>query len=140
MNDETRAETFADQKKKNRKENLEVFIYALIGLAISVGSFLLFHYFGKFRFVTGLICLCDTIYTYFHVCIFFRSKDWRWAKRIFIPWLMVIYWALVLVVICIFSAALLNSEFTYKFLLYPIFLMPSFILEIILIGFIGSGI
>jgi len=128
MNDKDLAEKMLDEQRKNRKETLEILVYACIGLCITVGSFLLFHFFGNLWLVTLLICLFDVAYAYFHACIFFRSKDWHGAKKILIPWIMMLYWLIVFVAVCIFNSAILHYDFSYKLLLYPIFLMPSFVL------------
>jgi hypothetical protein len=70
--------------------------------------------------------------------MFFCSK--RHMLNIFIPLMMIVYWGIVFAVICVFNAMALEGEFSSAFLLYPVFLMPSFVLEIILVGLIGSGI
>lgn len=136
MADARRFESVKDQKKRQRKENLEIFLYAMVGLVITVGSFLLFHFFQDYLVVTILVCSADVVYTYFNALIFFRSKDWKTGKYLFIPLLMVVYWTVLFGAICAINGLVLKGPFSYDFFLYPTFLMPSFVIEILLAGLV----
>ena len=140
MSEELNMENAWERHRRERKKTLEILLYVLIGLVISVGSFVLFHFLKRFVIVTVLICVVDVVYAYIHARIFFKSKDWHGIRHIFIPLMMIIYWGIVFAVICGFNAMALEGAFSRAFLLYPIFLMPSFVLEIILVGLICSGI
>ena len=124
---------------KNKKENLQLIIFPIVGAVISVLSFFLYHYCGHVL-VTIMLCIADIVYAYFNARLFFQSKDWNGARQIFIPLMMLVYWAIIFAVICIGNAMLLNGEFLNKFFLYPIFLMPSFVLVIFLLALVAWGI
>ena len=128
------------QQEVKRKDTLEIVLYSLIGLVITVGSFAIFHFFERLPLLIVLICCVDVSYAYLHARIFFKSKDWRGARRFFIPLMMIVYWSIVFAIICIFNSMIIEGDFSYKFFLYPIFLLPSFVLEILIVGLIGSGI
>ena len=140
MSEEINMENARERHRRARKETLEILLYVFVGLAVSIGSFVLFHCLKRFVIVTVLICLVDIVYAYVHARVFFRSKNWCGVRHIFIPLMMIVYWGIVFAVICVFNAMALEGEFSSAFLLYPVFLMPSFVLEIILVGLIGSRI
>ncbi|MBR5187768.1 MAG: hypothetical protein IKW18_04775 [Clostridia bacterium] len=124
---------------KNKKENLQLIIFSIVGAVISVLSFFLYHY-CEYALVTIMLCIADIVYAYFNARLFFQSKDWNGARQIFIPLMMLVYWAIIFAVICIGNAMLLNGEFLNQFFLYPIFLMPSFVLVIFLLALVAWGI
>ena len=133
-------ETVLERKKRERRENWIVFAYALVGLAICVGSFLLFHYFSHLSVLIVFVSLLDVAYAYVHARIFFKSKDWKGVKIFLIPLLMVIWWAVLFAAIVIVNAIVLQADFSYHFFLYPVFLMPAFLIVIMLFLLIVAGL
>ena len=122
-----------------RKDNLKIGIVSAMGVFLSVISFFIYHKINHFLVVTA-ICIVDLIFSYFNTKLFFESKDWDGARQIFIPLMMIIYWAAVFAVICIGNAVLFEGSFSKVFFLYPIFLMPGFVLEILVFALIASGL
>lgn len=127
------------EQKETKKDKWILILYSVIGLVIAVASFALYHICPN-PFVTILICLTDIGYAYLNARIFFKSRDWNGARQILIPLLMIVYWTVVFGILCIGNAMLLKGEFFNQLFLYPIFLMPAFVLEILLVGLIGYGI
>ncbi len=128
-----------EKTPSSRKDNLTIGIVSAMGLALSVISFLVYAKFNHFLVVT-LICIVDLIFSYFNAKLFFKSKDWDGARQLFIPLMMVVYWAVVFAIICIGNAVLFEGAFSNEFLLYPVFLMPGFVLEILVFALISSGL
>lgn len=126
----------AEAELRRRRDNLRIFLYAVVGLLISVASFVLHHYFGQMIAVTVLICIADVIYAFLNARIFLTSRNWRGVKYLFILLMMIVYWALLFGVVCVFNALVLKGPFSYHFYLYPVFLMPAFVIEILLVGLI----
>ncbi len=124
---------------KNKKETLMKIIFAVVGGGISVLNFFLYHYF-KHILVVAVLCIVDVVYAYLNARLFFKSKDWNGIRRLFIPLMILIYWAIIFTIICVGNAALLNGEFSNQFFLYPIFLMPSFVLVLLLLALIAMGL
>ena len=62
------------------------------------------------------------------------------ARQIFIPLMLLIYWAIIFVVISIVNAMILEGAFSCSFFLYPIFLMPSFVLVLLLLALVAMGL
>ena len=124
---------------EQRKEQLLIIVFSIIGVGISVLSFFLYHYCSHIL-VKIALCIADIVYAYFHARLFFKSKDWNGARQIFIPLMMLVYWAVIFAVIIIGNALMLEGEFSNHFFLYPIFLMPSFVLMILLLAFIAMGL
>lgn len=123
---------------KNKKENLQLIIFPIVGAVISVLSFFLYHYCGHVL-VTIMLCIADIVYAYFNAKLFFESKDWNGARQIFIPLMMLVYWTAIFSVISIGNAVMLEGEFSNHFFLYPIFLMPSFVLVLLLLALVAMG-
>lgn len=136
MDDTRQFESAKERKKRQRKDDLIIFAYAVVGLIITIVSFLLFHFFQNDIVLTVLVCVVDVVYTYFNALIFFKSKDWKYEKYIFIPLLMLVYWTLLFAAVCAINGMVLKGPFSYNFFLYPIFLMPSFVIEILAVGLI----
>ena len=53
--------------------------------------------------------------------------------------LMLVYWTAIFSVISIGNAVMLEGEFSNHFFLYPIFLMPSFVLVLLLLALVAMG-
>ena len=124
---------------KNKKENLQLIIFSIVGAVISVLSFFLYHYCGHVL-VTIMLCIADIVYAYFNARLFFKSKDWNGARQIFIPIMLMVYWTIIFAIISIGNAVVLEGEFSNHFFLYPIFLMPSFVLVLLLLAFVAMGL
>ena len=124
---------------KNKKENLQLIIFSIVGAVISVLSFFLYHYCGHVL-VTIMLCIADIVYAYFNARLFFKSKDWNGARQIFIPIMLLVYWSIIFALISIGNAVVSEGEFSNHFFLYPIFLMPSFVLVLILLAFVAMGL
>lgn len=129
-----------EEKRKKRKEFLINLAFALGGAGISVGSFFLFHFFPTMHFLTVVVCIVDIAYAYLNARLFFKGKDWNGARQFIIPLLLIAYWAVIFAVICIFGVAFLKNEFTGSFFIYPIFLMPAFVIEIIVLCLVAEGL
>lgn len=140
MAQEQTYESVRDQKKRARKENLKIALYAIVGLAITILSFVLFHHFGDLVFVTVLLCIGDVAYAYWNALQFCKWLKNRGEKHFIVPWVLLMYWVTVFAVVCAFNFIVLEGPFSYTFFLYPFFLMPAFVIEILLLGFVGSGI
>ena len=123
----------------DRKEDRTIVIVSVIGLLLSVISFFGYYFINHF-FAVMAICFVDLIFSYFNAKLFFQSKDWDGARQLFIPLMMIVYWAIVFAIICIGNAILFEGSFVNEFFLYPIFLMPGFVFEILLLGLIASGL
>ena len=124
---------------KNKKENLQLIIFSIVGAVISVLSFFLYHYCGHVL-VTIMLCMADIVYAYFNARLFLKSKDWNGARQIFIPIMLLVYWSIIFALISIGNAEVLEGEFSNHFFLYPIFLMPSFVLVLLLLAFVAMGL
>ena len=124
---------------EERKEQLLIIVFAIVGAVISVLSFFLYHY-CEYALVTIMLCIADIVYAYFNARLFFKSKDWNGARQIFIPIMLLVYWTIVFAVIIIGNAVVLEGEFSNHFFLYPIFLMPSFFLVLLLLALLGMGL
>ena len=123
---------------ETKKDKLKIIIFSIIGAAISVLSFFLYHHCG-YALVTVMLCIADIVYAYFNAKLFFESKDWNGARQIFIPLMMLVYWMAIFAVISIGNAVMLEGEFSNHFFLYPIFLMPSFVLVLLLLALVAMG-
>ena len=115
--------------KSEIKEILIEILFALIGVGISVASFMLYNLFSSSVLVTVLICFSDVLYAYFH----FSRLDFETAydKTWFIK-AATIYWAVLFVIITVFYCLFLKNSFFVSLLLYPIFLMPSFMIVVLI--------
>ena len=51
-----------------------------------------------------------------------------------------VYWTIIFAIISIGNAVVLEGEFSNHFFLYPIFLMPSFVLVLLLLALIAMGL
>ena len=123
---------------ETKKDKLMIIIFSIIGAAISVLSFFLYHYCSH-ALVTIALCTADIVYAYFNARLFFKSKDWNGVRQIFIPLMMFVYWAAIFAVISIGNAVMLEGEFSNHFFLYPVFLMPSFVLVLLLLALVAMG-
>lgn len=123
---------------KEKKELLVKIVFAIVGGGISALSFFLYHSFSQ-AFLTILICILDVVYAYFNAKLFFKSKDWNGARQFIIPLLLLGYYGIVFAVVSIGNAFLVGGEFQNHFLLYPIFLMPAFVLTILALCLIAAG-
>ncbi len=116
---------------EKRKERLLIIVFSIIGVGVSVLSFFLYHCCAHIL-ITIAICIVDIIYSYFNAMLFCKAKEWNGVRPILIPLFLLMYWVIVLCLICI-GNALINGGFSNSFFVYPIFLMPSFVVVIILI-------
>ena len=122
----------------NKKDTLLIIIFSIVGAVISVLSFFLYHY-CEYALVMIMLCIADIVYAYFNAKLFFESKDWNGARQIFIPLMMLVYWTAIFAVISIGNAVILEGEFSNHFFLYPVFLMPSFVLVLLLLALVAMG-
>lgn len=127
-----------EKTTSSKKDNLTIGIMSAIGLLLSVISFFIYNKINSFLVVIA-ICIADLIFSYFNAKLFFKSKDWDGARQLFIPLMMIVYWAVVFAVISIGNAVMLEGEFSNHFFLYPIFLMPSFVLVLLLLALVAIG-
>ena len=123
----------------NKKDTLLIIIFSIVGAVISVLSFFLYHY-CEYVLVTIMLCIADIVYAYFNARLFFKSKDWNGARQIFIPIMLLVYWTIIFAIISIGNAVVSEGEFSNHFFLYPIFLMPSFVLVLLLLAFVAMGL
>jgi hypothetical protein len=123
----------------NKKDTLLIIIFSIVGAVISVLSFFLYHYY-EYALVTIMLCIADIVYAYFNARLFLKSKDWNGARQIFIPIMILVYWSIIFAIISIGNAVVLEGEFSNHFFLYPIFLMPSFVLVLLLLAFVAMGL
>ena len=128
-----------DSKASAKKDRLLIFIFSVIGVAVSVFSFLLFHSADNVLLTVG-ICVLDVVFSYFNARLFFKSKDWDGARQILITIMMIVYWVIFFGVVCIGNAVLFEGVFFNSLLLYPVFLMPAFVFEILLFSLILMGL
>ena len=112
---------------------------ALVGVFVAAGSFWLYKNFKAFPIVTVLICVIDVIYAYFNAKLFLKSRDWHGVRGILIFLFLLIYWAVIFTLVAICASASERGFFNDVFL-YPIFLMPSFVVVIVVLGLIASGL
>ena len=124
---------------KNKKDTLLIIIFSIVGAVISVLSFFLYYYF-EYALVTIMLCIADIVHAYFNARLFFKSKDWNGARQIFIPIMLLVYWSIIFAIISIGNAVVSEGEFSNHFFLYPIFLMPSFVLVLLLLAFVAMGL
>lgn len=127
-----------EKTTSSKKDNLTIGIMSAIGLLLSVISFFIYNKINSFLVVIA-ICIADLIFSYFNAKLFFKSKDWDGARQLFIPLMMIVYWTAVFAVVCIGNAVMLEGEFSNHFFLYPIFLMPSFVLVLLLLALVAMG-
>ena len=123
----------------NKKDTLLIIIFSIVGAVISVFSFFIYHC-CEYALVTIMICIVDVAYAYFNARLFLKSKDWNGARQIFIPIMLLVYWAIIFAVITIGNAVVLVGEFSNLLFLYPIFLMPSFVLVLLLFALVAMGL
>ena len=124
---------------KNKKDTLMIILFSIVGAVISVLSFFLYHY-CEYVLVTIMLCIADIVYAYFNARLFLKSKDWNDARQIFIPIMLLVYWTIIFALISIGNAVVSEGEFSNHFFLYPIFLMPSFVLLLLLVAFVAMGL
>ena len=124
---------------EQRKEQLLIIAFSIIGVGVSVLSFFLYHYCSHIL-VKIAVCIADIVYAYFNARLFFKSKDWNGARQFFIPLMMLVYWSVIFAVITIGNAVMLEGAFSNHFLLYPIFLMPAFVVVILLLACVAMGL
>ena len=124
---------------KNKKDTLMIILFSIVGAVISVLSFFLYHY-CEYFLVTIMLCIADIVYAYFNARLFLKSKDWNGARQIFIPIMLLVYWTIIFALISIGNAVVSEGEFSNHFFLYPIFLMPSFVLVLLLLAFVAMGL
>ena len=127
------------EKKEKKNDNLLIVLFSIVGVVVSVFSFLIYHNSKHFLVITG-VCIVDVIYAYFNASLFFKAKEWRGVRQILIPLMMIVYWCAVLAIVFIGGAVLVDGVFSNQFLLYPIFLMPAFVLEILIFALVASGL
>ena len=118
-----------EKKKRDLRNGIIIAAFAIVGGLLSVASFLLFFRMQNVAWTVG-ICIVDVIYAYINANVFFKDREWRVAKRFFIPMMMVMYYIVVFTVIIIGAVCFKFSDYTDLFFLYPVFLFPSFILVI----------
>ena len=123
----------------NKEDTLLIIIFSIVGTVISVLSFFLYHY-CKYALVTIMLCIADIVYAYFNASFFLKSKDWNDARQIFIPIILLAYWSIIFALIRIGNAVVSEGEFSNHFFLYPIFLMPSFVLVLLLLALVAMGL
>ena len=126
-------------ESNNRKDTLIMIAFSIVGAGISVLSFFLYHYFNHVL-VTTMLCIADAVFAYFNAKLFLQSKDWNGACQIFIPIMLLVYWVVVFAVICAGNAMMLSGEFLNHFFFYPVFLMPSFVVVVLLLVGILMGL
>ena len=126
-------------EQTSKKDTLLIIVFSIIGAAISVFSFWLYHSSSHFL-VTTAICMADIAYAYFNARFFFKTKEWNGVRQIFIPLMMIVYWTAVFAIISIGNATLLDGDFSYQFFLYPVFLLPSFVVVLLLLILVGMGL
>ena len=122
-----------------KKEGLLIFLFSVIGVAIAVFSFLLFHHTDSILLTVG-ICALDVIYSYWNARLFFKSKHWNGLRLILIPLMMIAYWSIIFGVVCFGNAILFDGVFSNRMFLYPVFLMPAFVFECLLLCLIVMGL
>ena len=127
MDERNKCESAEEQDKIDVKHDIVIAIFAIIGGLIAIGSFWLFFWMRNTAWTVG-ICTVDSIYAYINACVFFKDKNWTGIRRFFIPVMMVIFYLIVLVIIIAGAVCLKIAEFTEFFFLYPVFLMPAFVL------------
>ncbi len=127
------------KSKKEIKELLKEIMLPFIGVLVSVGSFLLYFNFSSYTAVTVLICVADVIYAFINAKLFVKSQEWEGVRGIMIFVFFLFYWTVMFVVLAFFYANITKGGFVLNLLLYPIFLMPSFEIVILLLLLIASG-
>lgn len=60
-------------KHRRKKDRLLIFIFSVIGVAVSVFSFLLFHSADNVL-LTVCICVLDVVFSYFNARLFFSQR------------------------------------------------------------------
>ena len=127
MDERNKCESAEEQDKIDVKHGIVIAIFAIIGGLIAFVSFWLFFRMRNTAWTVG-ICIADVIFAYINACVFFKDKNWTGIRRFFIPVMMVIFYLIVLVIIIAGAVCLKIAEFTEFFFLYPVFLMPAFVL------------
>ncbi len=125
-------------KSEKIRKNLIHLLFATVGALIAAGSFIL-HYNAGRVWVTAVICVVDLVYAYFNASIFFEDKSWGIAKPIAIAFFLFIYWIMIFAIVAI-GAAMADAGSSDRFFLYPVFLMPAFVLMLIVILFFAQGL
>ena len=127
------------KSKKEIKEMMEKIMTPVVGVLISVCSFLLYHKFSFYTVVIVLICIIDVIYAYVNAKIFVKSQEWEGVRGIMIFVFFLFYWTVMFGVLAFFYTNITKGDFVLDLLFYPIFLMPSFEIVILLLLLIASG-
>ena len=128
--------------KKSKEEimaQVKMVVVAVIGGLVAAGSFLLYFKLKEFAVVTVLICVIDVVYAYFNAKMFLTSQDWKGVRGILIFLFLLFYYTVVFAFLAI-CASRSDRGFINEVFLYPIFLMPSFVIVIILLLLILSGL
>ena len=127
-----------NEEKTSQKGNWLILLFSVIGVVLSVISFLVYYNIGYAPAVIG-ICVVDIVFSYFNARLLFKSNDWKGVKQVFIPIMMFVYWVVVLGIVCVGNAILFDGGFSNQLLLYPVFLMPAFIFELLLFCLVLMG-
>ncbi len=131
-------ENCKEENEKKIGETLELLLYAIAGLALTVVSFLLYINF-RYVWVAIPICVVDVIFAYFNLNVFLESKDWNGARILMSFFFMTVYWTVAFGLVCYFEISVREQAFYPQLAMYPFFLMPSFMLQVVLVGFLGHA-
>ncbi|MBQ9116768.1 MAG: hypothetical protein IJY04_07060 [Clostridia bacterium] len=127
--------------ERENKELRLISVFAFVGLALCIGSFILLRFFPEVTPIAWGICLIDVIYTYVHARVYFKVNEWKGSR--FIPLMMVAYWIVAFAAVLAVHAVIRGGnlgEFDLKYVAYPIFLMPTFDIQFLLLMLIISGV
>ncbi len=120
------------QRRKEAAKNQFVFVlFSLIGALVSVGSFVLYHYFSAYVFLTVLICVADIVYAYFDARLFLKSRDWQGVRGVVFTFFLIIYYGIVFGLVALVCSNGLNIPVSQEYLLYTLFLTPAFVVVIL---------
>ena len=127
------------KSKKEIEELIKEIMLSIIGLLISVCSFFLYFKLSSYTPIIVLICIIDVIYAYINAKLFVKSQEWEGVRGIMIFVFFLFYWTVLFGVLAFFYTNITKGGFVLDLLFYPIFLMPSFEIVILLLMLIASG-
>lgn len=108
---------------------------AIIGALISTVSLILYTRFQDCLWLEILLSVICLIYAGFQTYkYYFAGKEWDIPSKVIISTLFFFLFAVIIfIVITIFFVYVLKLKFTYDYLIYSIYLTPSFLLVIIIL-------
>jgi len=134
--------------KQNIKENKYEIIFSIVGLVLTIISFILHFKLKDYKIVIAFMMLLDLTFMFIQLKLFYidtfyknnKIKLKEWEKTMYSITVVVIFYVIVTVFLLLMGLLYLELSFSFNYMIFPCYLAPSFILTIVLIGLISEGI